>query len=91
MLREALEMHGDRLEIVAANTAQVEQKKRALVEDKNIAQLFQIVSADSYKEMRSSPAGQDPKLAWLTFPLEEGDALKARQRIVQAASARRKS
>jgi hypothetical protein len=76
MLRKALEKHGDRIEIVAANTVQAEQKKRALVEDKNIAQLFQIVSADSYKELRSSPDGQNPKLVWLIFPLENGAAFK---------------
>jgi hypothetical protein len=76
MLRKALEKYGDRLEIVAANTAQAEEKKRALVEDKNIAQLFQIVSADSYNELRQSLDGQDPKVAWLIFPLEDGAAFK---------------
>ncbi|HSE87129.1 MAG TPA: hypothetical protein VLJ79_12965, partial [Candidatus Binatia bacterium] len=76
MLRRALQNHSDRVEIVAATTAQAEEKKRDLVEDKNIDQLFQIVSADAYKELRSSPAGEDPKLAWLTFPLEEGGSFK---------------
>jgi hypothetical protein len=76
MLRKALEKHGDRVEIVAANTAQAEEKKRALVEDQNIAQLFQIVSADSYKQLRSSSDGHDPKLAWLIFPLEDGAVFK---------------
>jgi hypothetical protein len=76
MLRQALQNHSDRVEIVAATTAQAEEKKRALVEDKNIDRLFQIVAADSYKELRSSPAGQDPKLAWLTFPLEDGGSFK---------------
>jgi len=76
MLRKALPDHGDRLEISAANTAQAEAKKRALLEDKNIAQVFQIVSADSYKELGSSPVNQSPKLAWLIFPLEDGAAFK---------------
>ena len=76
MLRKALEKHDDRVEIVAANRAQAEEKKRALVKDQSIAQLFQIVSADSYKELRSSSDGQDPKLAWLIFPLEDGAVFK---------------
>ncbi|HSF59063.1 MAG TPA: hypothetical protein VLD83_13420, partial [Candidatus Binatia bacterium] len=76
MLRKALQDHGDRVEILSATMAQREAKKRALVEDKNIAQVVQIVSANSYRELRSSPVGQDPKLAWLLFPLEDGAASK---------------
>jgi hypothetical protein len=76
MLRKALGKHADRVEIVAATTSQVEDRRRALVEDKNITQVFQIVSADSYEELRSAAHGQDPKLAWLIFPLEDGAAFK---------------
>jgi hypothetical protein len=76
MLRKALEKHSDRVEIVAATTPQVEDRRRALLENKNIEQLFQLVSADSYRELRSSRDGQDPKLAWLIFPLEDGAAFK---------------
>jgi hypothetical protein len=72
MVRAALQKHSDRLEIVAANTAQAEEKKRALVEDNNIAQLFQIVPAASHKESRVAPMSQDSKTVWLSFPLEEG-------------------
>ena len=71
MLRRALKKHGDRVEIAAATTVQAEQRKRALLEDKNLERLFQLVSADAYKHLKLSPGGQDPKLAWLVFPLEE--------------------
>jgi hypothetical protein len=76
MLQKALQDHGDRLEIVGVNRAEAEAKKRALIEDNNIAQVFQIVSANSYRELRSSPVSQGPKLAWLVFPLEDGAAFK---------------
>ena len=70
MLKRALQKHGDRVEIVASTKAQAEQRKRALLEDKNLERLFQLVSADVYKDLKLSPGGQDPKLAWLVFPLE---------------------
>ena len=70
MLKRALKKHGDRVEIVASTTAQAEQRKRALLEDKNLERLFQLVSADAYKDLKLSRGGQDPKLAWLVFPLE---------------------
>jgi uridine phosphorylase len=76
MLRNALEKHGDRVEIVAATTEQVEGRKRALLENKNIEQIFQLVSADSYKDLQSSSGSRHPKLIWLIFPLEDGAAFK---------------
>jgi hypothetical protein len=75
MLRKALEKHGDRVEIVAAKTQEVEDRKRALLENKDIEQLFQIVAAGSPK-VQSSPVSRHPKLVWLTFPLEDGAAFK---------------
>jgi hypothetical protein len=72
MLRKALQKHTDRVEIAPATTAQAEEKKRALVADKNIEQLFLIVSPVSDNESRISPDSQDRKIVWLTFPLEEG-------------------
>jgi uridine phosphorylase len=71
MLKRALQKHSDRVEIVASTKAEAEQRKRALLEDKNLERLFQLVSADAYKHLKLSPGGQDPKLAWLVFPLEE--------------------
>jgi uridine phosphorylase len=78
MLKTALKKHGDRVEIIASTTAQAEQRKRVLLEDKNLERLFQLVSADAYKDLKISAASQDPKLAWLVFPLEaEGGLSKA--------------
>ena len=78
MLKRALQKHGDRVEIVASTTAQAEQRKRALLEDKNLERLFQLVSADAYKDLKLSPGGQDPKLVWVVFPLEaEGGSSRA--------------
>ena len=76
MLTKALEKHADRVEIVAATTSQAEDKRRALLENKNIEQLFQLVSADSDKELQSSTGSRHPKVVWLTFPLEDGAASK---------------
>ena len=44
MLKRALQKHGDRVEIVASTKAKAEQRKRALLEDKNVERLFQLVS-----------------------------------------------
>jgi hypothetical protein len=78
MLKTALKKYGDRIEIVAATTAQAERRKQALLEDKSLERLFQLVSAGAYKDLRWSPGGEDPKLAWLVFPLEaEGSSSKA--------------
>jgi hypothetical protein len=78
MLKTALKKQDDRVEIVAATTAQAEQKKRVLIEDKNLERLFQLVSADAYKDLKSSPGSQDPKLVSLVFPLEpEASSSKA--------------
>jgi hypothetical protein len=76
MLRAALQKHSERVEIVAASASQAEEKKRALVADKNIDQLFQIVPATSHKESRVSTVSQNSKTVWLTFPLEDGAAFK---------------
>ena len=70
MLKRALQKHSDRVEIVASTKAKAEQSKRALLEDKRIERLFQLVSADAYKDLKSSPGDQDPKLVWVVFPLE---------------------
>jgi hypothetical protein len=76
MLRAALQKHSDRVEVVAASASQAEEKKRALVADKNIDQLFQIVPPASHKESRVSTVSQNSKTVWLTFPLEDGAAFK---------------
>src|SRR5918996_575826 len=78
MLKRALKKHGARIEIVASTTERAEQKKRALLEDKSVERLFQLVPADAYKGLKVSPGSQDPRLEWLVFPLEkEGGFLKA--------------
>jgi hypothetical protein len=76
MLRKALEKHGDRVEIEAATIPEVEDRRRALLENKEIEQLFQIVATGSHKDFQPSPGSQHPKLVWLTFPLEDGGAFK---------------
>lgn len=75
MLKQALKSHGDRVQIVAATAAQAEQRKQVLLADKNIERLFQLVSANAYRDLKSSATGQDPKLGWLVFPLEGEDSL----------------
>ena len=70
MLKRALQKHSDRVEIVASTKAEAEQRKRALLEDKNLERLFQLVPADAYKDLKSSPGDQDPKLVRVVFPLE---------------------
>ena len=69
MLKRALQKHADRVEIVASTTAQAEQRKRALLEDKNVERLFQLVPADAYKDLKFSSGSQDPRLVWVVFPL----------------------
>jgi hypothetical protein len=71
MLKRALQKHSDRVEIVASTKADAEQRKRALLEDKKVERLFQLVPAGAYKGLKVAPGSQDPKLAWLVFPLEE--------------------
>jgi hypothetical protein len=78
MLRKALEKHRDRVEIEAATTPEVEDRRRALLENKEIDQLFQIAAAGSHKDFQPSPGYRHPKLVWLTFPLEEGGVFKGR-------------
>ena len=62
MLKRALQKHSDRIEIVASTKAKAEQRKRALLEDKNVKRLFQLVPADTYKALKVSPDRQNPKL-----------------------------
>src|SRR4029434_2899367 len=69
MLKRALQKHGDRIEIVASTKAKAEQRKRALLEDKNVDRLFEIVPADAYKALKVSPDRQNPKLVSVVFPL----------------------
>ena len=71
MLTKDLQTHADRVEIVAATSAQSEERKRALLADKKVDRLFQIVSGDAYKVLKSSPANGDPKTVWVIFPLVE--------------------
>lgn len=68
MLRKELQEHGNRVEIVAATSAETEERKRALLADKNIDQLFQLVSGDSSK---GSLGNNDGKIVWVAFPLEK--------------------
>ncbi len=68
MLRKELQKQGNRLEIVAATSAQAEEKKRALLADKNIDHLFQLVSGDSPK---GALGNNDRKIVWVVFPLEK--------------------
>ena len=71
MLTKDLQTHADRVEIVAATSAQSEERKRALLADKKVDRLFQLVSGDTYKVLKFSPGNDDPKIAWVIFPLVE--------------------
>ena len=71
MLRKELQEHDNRVEIVAATSAQAEERKRALLADENIDQLFQLVSGDSSNGLKNSPGNDDRKIVWVTFPLEK--------------------
>ena len=84
MLKRVLQKHSDRIEIVASTKAKAEQRKRALLEDKNVDRLFEIVPADAYKALKVSPDRQNPKLVSVVFPLvEEGGFLKASAEAAQ--------
>src|SRR4030095_5078982 len=84
MLKRALQKHGDRIEIVASTKAKAEQRNRALLEDKNVDRLFEIVPADAYKALKVSPDRQNPKLVSVVFPLVEEDGfLKASAEATQ--------
>ncbi len=67
MVKTALRKYSDRIEIVASTPAKREEKWHALLKDKN-AELVQLVDQDSYEVLKSSPASQDPRVAWVVFP-----------------------
>src|SRR5262245_42114295 len=71
MLQRALEKHGDRIEIAASTKAKAEQRKRSLLEDKNVERLFEFVPADTYEALKVSPDRQNPRLVSVLFPLVE--------------------
>jgi len=71
MLQRALEKHSDRIEIAASTRAKAEQRKRSLLEDKNVERLFEFVPADTYKALKVSPDRQNPRLVSVLFPLAE--------------------
>ncbi len=72
MLTKELQEHGNRVEIVTATSAQAEERKRALLADKNIDQLFQLVSGDSSIEsVKDATSDNDGKIVWVNFPLEK--------------------
>ena len=68
MLKTALRKFSDRIEVVASTSAKREERWHALLKDKNTEQLVQLVDKDSYEVLKSSPASQDPRLAWVVFP-----------------------
>src|SRR5215475_9767003 len=88
MLQTALEKHSDRIEIAASTRAKAEQRKRSLLEDKNVERLFELVPADTYKALKVSPDRQNPRLVSVLFPLvEERGFLKASGEAAQVGVA----
>jgi uridine phosphorylase len=84
MLKRALEKHSDRIEIAASTRAKAEQRKRSLLEDKNVERLYELVPADTYKALKVSPDRQNPRLVSVLFPLvEERSLLKASAEAAQ--------
>ena len=84
MLKRALEKQSDRIEIATSTRAKAEQRKRSLLEDKNVERLFEFVPADTYKALKVSPDGQNPRLVSVVFPLvEERGFLKASAEATQ--------
>src|SRR5262245_18896885 len=84
MLKRALEKHSDRIEIAASTRAKAEQRKRSLLEDKNVERLFEFVSADTYKALKVSPDHQSTRLVSVAVPLvEEGSFLRASAEAAQ--------
>lgn len=70
MVRRAVQKYGDKIEIHVSTAASRERRKRALLADQKIEQVFQFLDADSYKDLKSSQVGEDPRLSWVVFPLE---------------------
>jgi uridine phosphorylase len=84
MLKRALEKHSDRVEIVASTRAKAEQRRRSLLEDKNVERLFEFVPADTYEALKVSPDRQNPRLVSVVFPLvEERNFFKASAEAAQ--------
>src|SRR5262245_54862230 len=84
MLKRALEKHSDRIEIAASTRAKAEQRKRSLLEDKNVERLFEFVPADTYEALKVSPDRQNPRLVSVMFPLvEERSFVKASAEATQ--------
>ena len=84
MLQRALEKQSDRIEIAASTRAKAEQRKRSLLEDKNVEPLFEFVPADTYEALKVSPDRQNPRLVSVVFPLvEEKSFFKASAEAAQ--------
>src|SRR5499426_4740295 len=84
MLKRALEKHSDRIEIAASTRAKAEQRKRSLLEDKNVERVFEFVPADTYEALKVSPDRQNPRLVSVVFPLvEERSIFKASAEAAQ--------
>jgi uridine phosphorylase len=84
MLKRALEKHSDRIEIAASTRAKAEQRKRSLLEDKNVERVFEFVPADTYEALKVSPDRQNPRLVSVVFPLvEERNFFKASAEAAQ--------
>ena len=78
MLKRALKKYGDRVEIVASTAERAEREKRALLDDRNVERLFQLVPGDADKGLNNFADGPDPRFVAVVFPLvEEGGFLKA--------------
>jgi nicotinic acid mononucleotide adenylyltransferase len=70
MVKKALQKYGNRVEIVTA-PGNREEKTRALLQDRNIEQLVQLIDSESYQAVKSSPVSQDPRLLWMVFSLKK--------------------
>jgi nicotinic acid mononucleotide adenylyltransferase len=70
MVKRALQKYGDRVEVVTTPGSR-EERTRALLENKNIERMVQIIDSDSYQAVKSSAVSQDPRLQWMVFSLKK--------------------
>jgi nicotinic acid mononucleotide adenylyltransferase/uridine phosphorylase len=82
MLKKALNKYGERVEVVAGNTAESRKKTRAIQTEESGEPTIRFISENGYKGLPASIA-TDPNRMWVIIPLDE----HANFRPLQAAQA----
>ena len=70
MVKTAVQKYGAKVEVVASAPAAREARRRALLRDKEIDQVFHFLDADGYRSQKAHPASYDPRETRVVFPLE---------------------